>query len=141
MTKYELKTKWTGASVRAFLAAVPDERRRKDAQALCKLMAEVTGDKPKMWGPSIVGFGSYHYTYASGQEGDAPLAGFSPRKAALVLYAIPHVPDYRDLLQRLNAHSAGKSCIYIKRLEDVHQPTLKKLIKLSYAAGDYDANA
>lgn len=140
MGKYELKTKKNDANVKQFLAAVPGERRRKDAQALCRLMEEITGERPKMWGTAIVGFGSYHYTYASGQEGDWAPVGFSPRKAALVLYSAPVAPGYQDLLKKLGAHSAGKSCIYIKRLEDIHLPTLKRLIKASYAAGDYQAS-
>jgi hypothetical protein len=94
-------------------------------------MEEVTGEKPKMWGPSIVGFGSYHYKYDSGREGDWLMTGFSPRKKDLTLYLMTGLAKHHDLLGKLGKHSHAKSCLYIKRLSDVHIPTLKKLIKAS----------
>ena len=127
----ELKTKPTGASVKDFLNQIPDEERRKDCFAVAKIMEEITGSKPKMWGPSIVGFGSYHYKYASGREGDWPITGFSPRKKDLTLYIMMGFEKYPELMKQLGKHSTGKSCLYIKRLSDIHLPALKKLIKQS----------
>jgi hypothetical protein len=127
----ELKTKPTKASVDKFLNQVPDETRREDCFKVAKMMQEITGEKPKMWGPSIVGFGSYHYKYASGQEGDWPIAAFSPRKQDLTLYLLPGFQEDGELMQKLGKHSTGKSCLYIKRLSDVHEPTLKKLVRQS----------
>ncbi|HZI61504.1 MAG TPA: DUF1801 domain-containing protein [Pyrinomonadaceae bacterium] len=127
----ELKTKPTKASVEKFLNQVADETRREDCFEVAKMMEEITGEKPKMWGPSIVGFGSYHYKYASGQEGDWPIAAFSPRKQDLTLYLLPGFQEHADLMQQLGKHRTGKSCLYIKRLSDVHVPTLKKLIRES----------
>ena len=127
----ELKTKETKASVEKFLNQVADEGRREDCFKVAKIMEEITGDKPKMWGPSIVGFGSYHYKYASGHEGDWPIAAFSPRKQDLTIYIMPGFERYADLMKQLGKHRAGKSCLYIKRLSDVHVPTLKKLIRES----------
>jgi hypothetical protein len=113
------KTKPTKLSVAAFIDALPDESKRADAEALVKLMQSATGEKPKMWGPSIIGFGSYHYTYESGREGDMPLAGFSPRKAATVLYGVTGFSDAQALLAKLGKHTTGKGCLYIKKLADV----------------------
>jgi len=127
----ELKTKQTNESVKDFLNKIPDEERRADCFAIAKLMEEVTGEKPKMWGPSIVGFGSYHYKYASGREGDWPVTGFSPRKKDLTLYIMMGFEKHRDLMEKLGKHSKSKSCLYIKRLADINGPTLKKLIKTS----------
>jgi hypothetical protein len=127
----ELKTKQTNESVKDFLNKVADEERRADCFAIAKLMEEVTGEKPKMWGPSIVGFGSYHYKYASGREGDWPITGFSPRKKDLTLYIMMGFDKHRDLMEKLGKHSSSKSCLYVKRLADIHVPTLKKLIKTS----------
>ena len=115
-----LKTQRTAASVKMFLDKVPDERRRKDARTVSALMADVTGEKPAMWGPSIVGFGSYHYKYASGQEGDWPIVGFSPRKDSLTVYIMPGFAEYSELLAKLGKHKTGRSCLYIKSLDDVH---------------------
>ena len=109
---YELKTKATGVSVDAFLDAIPDERRRNDARAVLKMMQDITGELPKMWGPSIVGFGKYHYRYASGHEGDMCIAGFSPRSTALTLYVVPGFERDADLMGRLGKFSTGKSCLY-----------------------------
>ena len=125
----ELKTKPTNASVEKFLNQVADETRREDCFKVAKMMEEITGEKPKMWGPSIVGFGSYHYKYASGQEGDWPIAAFSTRKQDLTLYLLPGFAESGELMKQLGKHRTGVSCLYIKRLSDVHVPTLKKLIR------------
>ncbi len=127
----ELKTKPTQASVKDFLNQIPDKERRDDCFAIAKIMEEVTGDKPKMWGPSIVGFGTYHYKYASGREGDWPVTGFSPRKKDLTLYIMMGFEKHADLMKQLGKYSNAKSCLYIRRLSDIHVPTLKKLIKSS----------
>src|SRR5688572_17652543 len=127
----ELKTKPTQASVKEFLNQIPDKERRDDCFAVAKIMEEITGEKPKMWGPSIVGFGTWHYKYASGREGDWPVAAFSPRKKDLTLYLTVGFEKHTELMQKLGKHSTGKSCLYIKRLSDIHVPTLKKLIKTS----------
>lgn len=127
----ELKTKPTQANVKEFLNQIPDKERRDDCFAIAKLMEEITGDKPKMWGPSIVGFGTYRYKYASGREGDWMVTGFSPRKKDLTLYIMMGFEKHPELMQQLGKHSTGKSCLYIKRLSDIHVPTLKKLIKAS----------
>ena len=127
----ELKTKQTGASVKEFLNQIPDEERRKDCLAVAKIMQEITGSKPKMWGPSIVGFGSYHYKYNSGREGDWMITGFSPRKKDLTLYIMMGFEKHPELMKQLGKYSTGKSCLYIKRLSDIDVPTLKKLIKAS----------
>ena len=124
----------TDADVEAFLAAIPDDRRREDARALCAVMAEATGEPAAMWGSSIVGFGSYHYRYDSGREGDAALASFSPRKAATVVYLAGYF-DGRDaeLVERLGPVKTGKGCLYVKRLDDVDQAALRELIDRSIA--------
>ena len=125
----------TGAAVQAFLTAIPDERRRADAHRLFELMAEITGEPAAMWGPSIVGFGSFHYKYDSGREGDAPLAAFSPRKDNLVVYLMAGYEErFPDLLTRLGPHKTGKSCLYLKRLDGVDQRVLRQLIEHSYRA-------
>jgi len=98
---------------------------------LVRIMASATGSKPKMWGSSIVGFGSYHYRYASGREGDWFTTGFSPRKQNLTLYVMGGLSGYASLLKKLGKHSTGKGCLYVKRLEDIHLPTLTKLIQVS----------
>ena len=127
----EAKTKPTNASVEKFLNQIPDEVRREDCFKIAKMMEEITGCKPKMWGPSIVGFDTYHYKYASGHEGDWPIAAFSPRKQDLTIYVMPGFRKYKELMQQLGKHRTGKSCLYIKRLSDVHVPTLKKIIRQS----------
>ena len=126
-----LKTRKTKASVKEFLDKVSDERRKKDARTVSALMEEVTGEKPAMWGASIVGFGSYHYKYDSGQEGDWPLVGFAPRKDSLTLYIMPGFKEYSGLLEKLGKYKTGVSCLYIKSLDDVHVPTLKTLVRQS----------
>ena len=112
------KTKPTEVSVAAFIAAIADPTRRADAKALVKLMQDAAGEKPKMWGPSIIGFGSYHYRYDSGREGDMPLIGFSPRKAASVLYGMIGSSDAKALLAKLGKHTTGKGCLHIKKLTE-----------------------
>ena len=127
----ELKTKRTDASVKDFLNQITDAERRADCFTVAKLMEEVTGEKPKMWGPSIVGFGTYRYKYASGREGDWLLTGFSPRTKDLTLYIMMGFEKRGDLMKQLGKHSTSKSCLHIKRLSDIHLPTLKKLLKES----------
>ena len=129
----EAKTKKTAASVDDFLAGISPEKKRADALAICELMKKVTKDEPKMWGTSIVGFGSYHYQYASGHEGDWPLVAFSPRKQNLTLYLMPGFESQDELLAKLGKHKTGKSCLYINTLDDIHLPTLKALIQRSVA--------
>jgi hypothetical protein len=133
MATAELKTKKTKKSVTAFLNTIEDETKRRDCKRLVKLMRDLTGWQPKLWGDAIVGFGDWHYQYDSGREGDFFVTGFSPRKSNLTLYIMPGYQDYRDVLAKLGPHKLGKSCLYIKRLDDVHLPTLKKLIKLGVA--------
>jgi hypothetical protein len=130
----ENKTKPTQASVPAFLDALADPTRRADARALVKIMQAATGEKPRMWGPAIVGFGSGHYKYESGREGDMPLVAFSPRKAASVLYGLIASSASRKLLEKLGKHSTGKGCLYIKTLVDVDQQVLQAMVKKSVAA-------
>jgi hypothetical protein len=130
----ENKTKPTEVSVAAFIEAIADPAKRADAKALVKLMREVTGEEPKMWGQSIIGFGSCHYTYASGREGDMPTIGFSPRKAAMVLYGPTRAGDAPALLAALGKHTMGKGCLYIKKLADVDPKVLKSLVAQSVAA-------
>ena len=126
-----MKTKPTNESVKDFLNKISDEERRADCFAVAKIMEEITGEKPTMWGPSIVGFGSYHYKYASGREGDWPMTGFSPRKKDLTVYLMMGFAKHTELIEKLGKHSGAQSCLYIKRLSDIHVPTLKKLIKIS----------
>lgn len=128
----EAKTKPTEQSVRDFINQVPDEGKRKDAFEILEIMEAITKTKAKMWGPSIIGFGSYHYKYESGREGDAPLTGFSPRKASLTIYSMSGFEGYEDLLKKLGKCKTGKGCLYINRLSDVHMPTLKAMIKKSF---------
>ena len=131
MAKAELKTQRNSSSVKAFLDGVPDERKRKDARAISALMQEVTGEKPAMWGSSIVGFGTYHYKGASGREGDWMLTGFSPRKDSLTLYLMAGFQEQSELLAKLGKHKTSMGCLYIKSLDDVHLPTLKTLVRHS----------
>jgi hypothetical protein len=124
------KTLPSDESAEAFIAAVPDEARREDAQRLSGLLAEWTAEPPVMWGASVVGFGRYHYRYDSGHEGTAPLVGFSPRKASLVLYLVGGVQDrYPKLLEQLGPHKVGKGCLYLKRLDDVDHEALRALVE------------
>jgi Domain of unknown function (DU1801) len=122
----------TGVPVAEFLARIPDERRRADAHRLCALMQEITGEPPAMWGTTIVGFGSYHYRYASGREGDSALASFSPRGQHLAIYLVGEFTDrHRSALARLGPHKTGKGCLYVKRLDDVDTDALRELIDRS----------
>jgi hypothetical protein len=127
------KTQPTDADVDAFLDAIEDPGRREDSRAICQLMAEETGEPPRMWGESIVGFGSYHYAYASGREGDWMALGFAPRKGRLTLYLMDGFAGYEELLARLGKHSTGKSCLYVKNLADVDAGVLRELIDASVA--------
>lgn len=122
------KTRRNDTGVAEFLATVDDPKRRADAEAACALMAEATGAEPTMWGSAIIGFGSYHYRYATGREGDAPAVGLSPRKQALTLYVSAGLDGHADLLSRLGPHRTGKSCLYLKRLADVDLSVLKELV-------------
>ncbi len=128
------KTKPTEMSVAAFVDALTNQARRTDAKALIKLMAKATGERAKMWGPSIIGFGTYHYKYESGREGDTVLVGFSPRKAALVLYGVTGSENAESLLSKLGPHTTGKGCLYIKNFSDIDQNILEQLITRSVAA-------
>ena len=132
MAKYELKTKVNDGDVRAFLESVEHDKRREDALRMLDIMSEVTGEEAKMWGKSIVGFGTYHYVYASGQEGDWMAAGFSPRKQSLTLYIMAGFPRFEALMKNLGKYTTGKSCLYIKKLEDVDEKVLRGLIRASY---------
>mgnify|MGYP001245916450 CR=1 FL=1 len=126
----ELKTKQTDANVTDFINSFADtEQKRKDSFELLKLMREFTGFEPKMWGPSIIGFGQYHYrSERSSQEGDWPLVGFSPRKAAMSLYVYTGAPEHEHLLEGLGKFKRGAACIYIKKLSDIDQEALKRLM-------------
>ena len=124
----ELKTKQNNASVNAFLAAIEDRQQRADAKKVSAMMRTATGSRARMWGESIVGFGSYHYKYASGQEGDWPIVGFSPRKQNLSIYIMPGFGQFDKLTAKLGKHKTGRSCLYIKRLADVDETVLRKLI-------------
>jgi hypothetical protein len=128
------KTKPTGVGVAAFIDAITDPAKRADSRTLVKLIEDAAGEKPKMWGPSIIGFGSYHYRYDSGREGDMPLIGFSPRKTAIVLYNLIGSSDSKALLANLGKHTTGKGCLYIKKLADVDQQVLKSMVVKSLAA-------
>jgi Domain of unknown function (DU1801) len=129
----ELKTKETKASVVAFIKKITNEQRRKDCETVLKLMQRATGEEPKLWGSSIVGFGRFHYRYASGREGEWPIIGFSPRKTDLTLYIMPNLDKFESLLAKLGKYKTGKSCLYIKKLDDVAVPVLEKLITKSVA--------
>jgi hypothetical protein len=127
------KTKPTTVSVAGFIDAL-DQTRRADAKTLVGMMKNASGEKPKMWGPSIMGFGSYHYRYDSGREGDMPLIAFSPRKAANVLYGLTGSDDRKALLAKLGKHTTGKGCLYIKKLADVDPRVLEAMMLKSVAA-------
>lgn len=126
------KTRFTGEDVQSFIESFTDnEQKRRDSLALIELMQEVSGHPPRMWGPSIIGFGTYHYRYSSGHEGDAPLLGFSPRKAAISLYVFTGLDEHAHLLEGLGKFTMGKACIYIKRLSDIDPGQLKVLMRES----------
>ena len=138
MGKYQPKTAATEVSVADYVAGLPDARRREEAAVLDALHRRVTGLEPKMWGPSMIGYGSYHYRYDSGHEGVAMRGGFSPRKAALTLYLMgnyrDHQPEADALFARLGKHKTGKSCLYVNKLADVDLEVLEKLMALSWEA-------
>ena len=127
----ELKTQPTDQSIPNFLNSVSNEKKREDSFKILTLMQDVTGEEPIMWGSSIIGFGSYHYKYASGREGDWFVTGFAPRKQALTLYIMSGFSEYDGLLNKLGKHTTGKSCLYIKKLEDVDMGVLRELIEKS----------
>ena len=127
----ELKTKPTSASVDEFLDAIPDESRRKDCRSLLTMMRRVTGEEPRLWGNGVVGFGTYHYVYESGREGDWFVTGFSPRKNDLTLYVMAGLENFKPLLARLGKHKTGKSCLYVKKLDDVDSAALEELVTAS----------
>jgi hypothetical protein len=124
----ENKTKPTEADIGAFLDAVPDPKRRADGKELCATMERLSGEPPALWGPSIIGFGTYHYRYESGREGDMARIGFSPRARELVLYLLGGFPRHQELMDRLGKYKTGKSCLYIKSLDDVDRGVLEQLI-------------
>ena len=126
--KVELKTKVNDASVESFLNSIEDEQKRADCFEILKLMKQVTKEAPKMWGASIVGFGSYHYKSASGREGDWMLTGFSPRKQNLTLYLMGGFDPHQDLLKKLGKHKTSVGCLYLKKLDDVDKKVLKELV-------------
>lgn len=128
----DLKTQVNDASVEDFLAAVPNARRREDSGKVLDLMREVTGEPARMWGDSIVGFGTYHYRYKSGREGDWPRTGFSPRKQYLAIYIMPGFAEYEALLSRLGKHRTSVSCLYINKLADVDMDVLREIVAGSY---------
>ncbi len=127
----EIKTKPTKLSVTAFINGIEDQQKRRDARKLAAMMREATGARARMWGPSIVGFGQYHYQYASGREGDFMITGFSPRKQAMTVYVIPGFKHFGPLMDKLGKYKTGKSCLYVKRLSDVDEKMLKRLIERS----------
>jgi hypothetical protein len=128
------KTVPTKSSAAGFIESIPDATRRADAELLARLMKDVAGEDAKMWGSAIIGFGSYHYCYESGREGDMPLISFSPRKATTVLYNAMQGSEAQALLARLGSHTTGKGCLYIKKLADVDTGVLKSMLVESFAA-------
>jgi len=131
MAKYEQKTKQTDNSVIEFIECVDSPQKREDAYKLLQIFEETSGYDAKMWGPSIIGFGSYHYKYATGHEGDAPLVGFSPRKAKISLYFATGDTEREEILQRFGKHTTGKACVYINKIADIDVEVLKELIAQS----------
>lgn len=136
----ENKTKPTKVSVTAFIRSIEDEQMRRDARKVAAMMREATGSRARMWGANIVGFGEYHYKYESGREGDFMVTGFSPRKQALTLYVIPGFRHFESIMSKLGKYKTGKSCLYIKRLSDVDERVLKRLIvgSVKYMRKHYD---
>ena len=124
----ELKTRPTRASVTEFLSGIDDRQQRADAKKVAAMMRRATGKRAKMWGASIVGYGSYHYKYASGRDGDFMITGFSPKKQALTVYIMPGFSSFKKLMEKLGKYKTGKSCLYIKRLSDIDENVLEKLI-------------
>ena len=140
MAKADNKTRPTEMSPPDFIAGIEHDRRRADGDILLKWFEEVTGYKPKMWGPSIIGYGRYHYKYDSGREGDFLITGFSPRKANLVLYIMPGYRDMSDKLARLGKHKIGKSCLYINKLADIDMDVLREIVDdgVAYMTANYE---
>lgn len=126
----ESKTRPTEESVESFINAVKSEQKRKDSRELVTMMEEITGEPATMWGPSIVGFGSYHYKYASGHEGEAPILGFSPRKSALSIYVYTGAEEQKKLLPLLGKHKMGKACMYVNKLDDIDRDVLREIAEL-----------
>ncbi|SDN45843.1 protein of unknown function (DU1801) [Psychrobacillus sp. OK028] len=133
MAKYEAKTKETDVDVIEFIEAVDSPKKREDAHKLLEIFEQTSGYQAKMWGPSIIGFGSYHYKYASGHEGDAPLVGFSPRKAKISLYFATGDTTREETLKRFGKYTTGKSCVYINKVDDIDVDVLKEMITQSIA--------
>ena len=132
MAKAQLKTRPTGTSVAVFLQSIEDRQKRKDAKTVRSIMKKITGARPRLWGTSIVGFGTYHYKYASGREGDWMMTGFSPRKQALTIYIMNGFNRYGSLMKKLGRYKTGKSCLYIKHLSDIDLDVLTRLIERSW---------
>ena len=132
--KTDVKTKPTAQSVSAFIDAVENDVRKRDAKTALALFKKVTGEKPKMWGPTIIGFGEYHYKYESGREGDMLNVGFSPRKANMVMYVMGSLGDDEPLLKRLGKYKTGKACLYVNKFEDIDLGVLEKMIAKSFKA-------
>ena len=128
----ENKTQPTRQSVARFLNGIEDEQKRREAKAIDRMFREVTGEKPVLWGPSIVGYGTYHYEYASGREGDFMRLGFSPRKQNFSLYIMPGLAKFPKLLEELGKHKTGKSCLYVKRLDDIDLDVLRRLAEAAW---------
>lgn len=140
MAKSDNKTQPTDTSPRAFIESVEHPQRRADGLALLDWFEEVTGWKPKMWGPSMIGFGRYHYKYDSGREGEFLITGFSPRKASLSIYILPGYRDLGDKLARLGKHKTGKSCLYVNKLSDIDMDVLRELVEdgVAYMRQNYE---
>ena len=134
MAQSENKTKPTKQSVTAFINAVEHPTRQRDAKTALALFKKVTGEKPKMWGPSMIGFGAYHYKYESGREGDMFNVGFSPRKANMVMYVMGCIPDDDPLMDKLGKYKTGRACLYVNKFDDIDLKILEKIIAKSYAA-------
>lgn len=132
MSNAKIQTVPTAADVLEFLARVEDDQQRRDSEALIEMMGKISGQPPVLWGPAIIGFGSYHYKYESGREGDMPQIAFSPRKGKLTLYIINNAANYSDFLDRLGKHKTSKACLYITRLADVDAQVLEALIGAAY---------
>lgn len=131
MAKQKNKTQPTQVDPADFIAGVESEQKRKDAEWVMQMMEEVTGEPPQMWGPSIIGFGTYHYVYASGREGDWMLTGFSPRKSAMSIYLMGGAGQEQERLDKLGKHKVGKSCLYINKLSDVDTDVLREMVASS----------
>ncbi|HMI77285.1 MAG TPA: DUF1801 domain-containing protein [Ferruginibacter sp.] len=138
MAKYKAKTTENKASVSAFIKTIPDLQKQKDSFALIEIMKKQSGFEPKLWGPAIIGFGKCHFKYESGHEGDMPLIGFSPRKAALTLYLAMDFEKKEELLKKLGKHKTSYCCLYVKKLEDIDTKVLEKMITNSIKSTDQD---